>query len=98
VGSGVTRPGSRSRCTARLLPPIPCGMVLGILAVIIEWGGLLTLALAVTAIIFGAAGLNQSRETGSGHGQAVAGVTPGIIGCMLYLVWGVVSLGLFFLI
>ena len=51
------------------------GMVLGILAVIIEWGGLLTLALAVTAIIFGAVGLNQSRETGSGHGQAVAGVT-----------------------
>ena len=74
------------------------GMVLGILAVIIEWGGLLTLALAVTAIIFGAVGLNQSRETGSGHGQAVAGVTLGIIGCVLYLVWGVVSLGLFFLI
>lgn len=74
------------------------GMVLGILAVIIEWGGLLTLALAVSAIIFGAVGLNQSRETGSGHGQAVAGVTLGIIGCVLYLVWGVVSLGMFFLI
>ena len=74
------------------------GMVLGILAVIIEWGGLLTLALAVGAIIFGAVGLNQSRETGSGHGQAVAGVTLGIIGCVLYLAWGVVSLGMFFLI
>jgi hypothetical protein len=74
------------------------GMVLGILAVVIEWGGLLTLALAVGAIIFGAVGLNQSRETGSGHGQAAAGVTLGIIGCALYLIWGVVSLGMLFLI
>ncbi len=52
------------------------GMVLGILAVIIEWGGLLTLGLAVSAIICGAIGLGRSREAGLGHGQAVAGVTP----------------------
>ena len=74
------------------------GMVLGILAVIIEWGGLLTLGLAVAAIVFGAIGLGRSRETGLGHGQAVTGVTLGIIGCVLYLVWGLVSLGLFLLI
>ena len=74
------------------------GMVLGILAVIIEWGGVLTLALAVSAIIFGAVGLNQSRETGIGHSQAVAGVTLGVIGCVLYLFWGIVSMGMFFLL
>jgi hypothetical protein len=74
------------------------GMVLGILAVIIEWGGLLTLGMAVAAIICGAIGLTRSREVGLGHGQAVAGVTLGIIGCVLYLVWGLVSLGLFLLI
>jgi hypothetical protein len=74
------------------------GMVLGILAVIIEWGGLLTLGLAVSAIICGAIGLGRSREAGLGHGQAVAGVTLGIIGCVLYLVWGLVSLGLFLLV
>jgi hypothetical protein len=74
------------------------GMVLGILAVIVEWGGLLTLSMAVAAIICGAIGLGRSREVGLGHGQAVAGVTLGIIGCVLYLVWGLLSLGLFFLI
>ncbi|MGD0923891.1 MAG: hypothetical protein ABR926_01700 [Streptosporangiaceae bacterium] len=74
------------------------GMVLGILAVVIEWGGLLTLGLAVSAIIFGAIGLSRSREVGLGHGQAVTGVTLGIIGGVLYLVWGLLSLGLFLLV
>ena len=74
------------------------GMVLGILAVAIEWGGLLTLALAVSAIVFGVIGLNRSRDTEIGRGQAVAGVTLGVIGCVLYLIWGIVSLGIFFLI
>ena len=69
------------------------GMVLGILAVVIEWGGLLTLGLAVSAIIFGAIGLSRSREVGLGHGQAVTGVTLGIIGGVLYLVWGLLSWG-----
>ena len=74
------------------------GMVLGILAVVIEWGGLLTLALAVSAIIFGAAGLSQSQAAGTGRGQAIAAVTLGIVGCVLYVIWGILSLGLFFLI
>ncbi len=74
------------------------GMVLGILAVVIEWGGLLTLMLAVSAIIFGTVGLNQSRAACTGRGQAIAGVTLGIVGCVLYVIWGIVSLGLFLLI
>jgi len=74
------------------------GMVLGILAVVIEWGGLLTLALAVCAIVFGAAGLTESQTTGTGRGQAAAGVTLGVLGLVLYLIWGIVSMGLFFLI
>ena len=49
----------------------------------------------MSAIICGAIGLGRSREAGLGDGQAVAGVTLGIMGCVLYRVGGLVSLGLF---
>jgi hypothetical protein len=74
------------------------GMVFGIFAVIIEWGGLLTLALAVSAIICGAVGLSQSRAVGTGRGKAIAAVTLGITGFVLHLIWGVLFVGLFLLI
>ncbi|MGH9130035.1 MAG: hypothetical protein ACRDY2_14015 [Acidimicrobiales bacterium] len=74
------------------------GMVLGILAVVIEWGGLITLALAILAIAFGGVGLARSKQVRVGHGRAVAGLVLGIIGLVLYFVWGLFSFGIFWFI
>jgi hypothetical protein len=69
-------------------------MVLGILAVVLEWCGLITLAMAVTAVVFGAVGINRSATTGSGRGQAIAGVVLGLIGLAAYILWGAISMGI----
>jgi hypothetical protein len=73
-------------------------LVLGLIGAIIEWGGLLTLTAGVLAIIFGAIGIGRSHQFGHGHGRAVAGLVLGIIAIVAYLFWGLVTLGVFFLI
>ncbi|MGN0601084.1 MAG: DUF4190 domain-containing protein [Oscillospiraceae bacterium] len=47
---------------------------------------LISLALAIIGIVFGALGMKESKATGSGHGLAVAGLVLGIIGTVFSLV------------
>lgn len=74
------------------------GMVLGILAVVFEWFGLITLALAIAAVVLGAVGASRSAVTGTGRRQGVAGVALGIIGLAAYLFWGAISAGILWFI
>lgn len=75
------------------------GMVLGIVGAVIEWAGLLTLAAGVLAIVFGAAGMNRANRLGGLHkGRATAAITLGCVAILAYLLWGIVSLGIFWII
>jgi Domain of unknown function (DUF4190) len=75
------------------------GMVLGITCIVFSWWGLFTLAQVVLAITFGAIGLNRANTRGApGRGQAIAGIVLGVIGCCAYVVFGIFTLGIGFLI
>jgi hypothetical protein len=78
--------------------PAVAAMVLGILAVVFEWFGLVTLTMAITAIVLGAVGINRSAVSGSGRGQGIAGLILGVAGLIAYLAWGIASLGVLLLI
>jgi hypothetical protein len=74
-------------------------LVLGILGAVIEWGGVLTLLAGVLAIIFGAVGMSRAVRLGNlGKGRAVAGLVLGCIAVVAYLIWGLVSFGVLWLI
>jgi hypothetical protein len=74
------------------------GMVLGITSLIFCWWGLFTLAQVVLAIVFGAKGLQRANAGGGGKGMATAGLVCGIIGAIFYVTFGVLTLGVGFLI
>jgi hypothetical protein len=73
-------------------------LVLGLLGAVIEWGGLLTLAAGVLAVIFGAVGIGRAGRTNQGHGRAVAGLILGCIAIVAYIFWGAVTVGVLWLI
>ena len=72
-------------------------MVLGILAFLLEWLGLVTLTLALLAITLGIISWSRCRP-GGGRGKAIAGVILGSAGLAAYIAWGVITLGLLFII
>lgn len=75
------------------------GMVLGILGVVIQWGGVLTLTAGVLAVIFGVVGVSQANRLGGlNSGRAVAAIVLGCITVLAYLFWGLVTSGIFWLI
>lgn len=74
------------------------GMVLGITSVIFCWWGIFSLAQWVLAITFSAIGISHANRGAAHKGMATAGLILGIIGAVLYLVIGVVSLGAGFFI
>jgi len=74
------------------------GMVLGILAVVLEWFGLITLGLALAAVVLGAVGVSRSAAIGTGRRQGIAEVVLGVIGLAAYLFWGAISAGILWLI
>jgi hypothetical protein len=74
-------------------------MVLGILGVVIEWAGVLTLAAGILALVFGMVGVSRANKLGGLHsGRAVAGIILGCIAILAYLFWGILTLGLFWFI
>jgi hypothetical protein len=73
-------------------------LVLGIGSVIFCWWGLFTLAMVVLAITFGAIGIQRANENGAGKGMAVAGLVLGSVGAVAYFIFGIVTLGVGFLI
>jgi hypothetical protein len=73
-------------------------MILGIVAVVLEWLGLLTLTAAVLAVVLGSVGYRASLHRGTGRGQALAGIILGSVGLVAYLFWGVISAGVLLII
>lgn len=69
-------------------------LVLGILSVVFCWWGLATLAMVVLAVTFGIIGLGRTE----GRGMAVAGLILGSVGALSYLIVGIASLGVGFII
>lgn len=74
------------------------GMVLGITSIIFCWWGVFSLAQVVLAIVFSSIGIQHANRGAAHRGMAVAGLTCGIIGGMLYVVIGLVSFGVGFFI
>jgi hypothetical protein len=73
-------------------------MILGITSILFCWVGLLTLAQVVLAITFGSIGIRKANRGASSKGMAVAGLTCGIVGAFLYVIFGVGTLGVGFLL
>lgn len=74
------------------------GMVLGICSIVFCWWGLLTLAMVILAITFGGIGIHRANQGAEKKGMAMAGVACGAFGGFLYLIVGIVSLGVGFLL
>jgi hypothetical protein len=74
------------------------GMVLGLLAVVLAWLGLIALGLSIAAVICGAIGVHRSASTGAGRGQGIAGVVLGVAGLVAYIFLGAISLGVMLLV
>jgi hypothetical protein len=73
-------------------------LVLGITSIVFCWWGLATLAQVVLAIVFGCIGMGRATNGASGRGMAIAGLVCGCVGALFYLLFGVFTLGIGFLI
>lgn len=74
------------------------GMILGITSIVFCWLGIFTLAQVVLAITFGSIGIRKANRGASHKGMAVAGLTCGIVGAVLYVIFGILTRGAGFLI
>ena len=70
-------------------------MILGILSVVLCWLPIVGLILAIIAIVLGVRGLKKANEVEKGKGFAIAGLSCGIVGLVLniiysfvWLIWG----------
>jgi hypothetical protein len=72
--------------------------VLGITSIVFCWWGLVSLAQVVLAIVFGYIGISRANRGASGKGQAVAGLVCGCVGALAYFIFGIVTLGVGFII
>jgi len=68
-------------------------LVLGITSVIFCWWGLVTLAQVVLALVFGGVGISKANRGAPSKGLAIAGLVLGSIGLLLYLLIGLFSFG-----
>jgi hypothetical protein len=73
-------------------------LVLGITGIVFCFLGLLTLAQVVLAIIFGSLGIRRAGRGASGRGLALTGLVLGIVGAVLYLIIGAVTVGALWII
>ena len=87
--SGGGTSGNRSATAA---------LVCGLVAVAIAWIPLIVVAgivLALLAIVFGAKGIRQARDTGVGKGRAVTGLISGIVAVGLAIVGVFLTISVF---
>ena len=66
------------------------GLVLGIVAVVFFWLSILDAIPVILGLIFSILGLNESRRTGHGRGQAIAGIVLVSIGAVLAIILSIV--------
>jgi hypothetical protein len=91
-------PGPYGAPPARANGAATAALVCGLVGVAIAWIPLLVVVgvvLAVLAIVFGAKGLRQSRESGGGRGRAVTGLVSGIAALALSVVGVILTIGVF---
>lgn len=73
-------------------------LVLGITSIVFCWWGLFTLVQVVLAVVFGGVAIRAANQ-GAGHkGLAVAGLACGIAGFIAYVLFGIATLGVGFVI
>jgi hypothetical protein len=73
-------------------------MILGICSIVLCFAGIGTLAMVVLAITFGAVGLRKATHGAPNKGMAIAGLSCGLVGAVVYLILGIASKGVFLLI
>ena len=73
-------------------------MILGITGIVICLAGIGTFAMVALAIIFGAISLHRANHGAPHKGYAIAGLSLGIVGFLVYFIIGVASHGVFFLV
>jgi hypothetical protein len=73
-------------------------MILGITSIVFCWLGVFTLAQVVLAITFGSIGIRKGNQGAAHKGMAVAGLCCGIVGAVLYVIFGAATRGIGFLI
>ena len=73
-------------------------MILGITGIVICLAGIGTFAQVALAIIFGAISLHRANHGAPHKGYAIAGLSLGIVGFLVYFIIGVASHGVFFLV
>lgn len=66
------------------------GLILGIISIVFFWLSFFDAIPAVLGLIFGFLGLNESKRTGSGRGQAIAGIVCAFVGAALAIILTVV--------
>jgi hypothetical protein len=73
-------------------------MILGITSIVFCWWGIFTLVQVVLAIVFGVKGLSKANAGAGGKGMALAGLICGCVGAFFYLIVGIFTVGVGFLI
>jgi ABC-type phosphate transport system permease subunit len=73
-------------------------LVLGITSIVFCWWGLFTLAQIVLAVVFACVGMSKASRGAGGHGLAVAGLVCGCVGAVAYVIVGLFTLGLGFIV
>jgi hypothetical protein len=68
-------------------------LLLGTTSILFCWLGLFALVQVVLAVIFGAVGISRANRGARHKGMAVAGMILGIVGFLLYVAIGIMSLG-----
>ena len=97
--TGMAQPGAQLPALAQPGNGLAvAGMVLGITSIIFSWWGVFSLAQVILAIVFSSIGIQHANRGASHKGMAVAGLTCGIIGGLLYVLIGLASLGVGFFI
>lgn len=71
------------------------GMVLGILSIPFFWGGLITLSLITLGIVFSSMAIAHNKPA---PGMAIAGLACAIVGAIGYLIFGIATLGVGFVV
>lgn len=103
-GPGGSPQGS-ARFTRPLAGPQPtgnglaiAGMTLGIVSLPTCWTGLLALTLIILSIVFSSIGIRNANHGAPLKGMAIAGLVCGIIGALGYLIIGIASAGIGFIL
>ena len=74
------------------------GMVLGITSILFCWWGIFSLAQIVLAIVFSSVGIHNANEGADKKGMATAGLICAIVGAIAYLLIGIASAGIGFIV